>query len=41
MNPWMTEPADAGSSRNRRIGAGLALLIALYIAALVLFIVVY
>ncbi|MGH7797603.1 MAG: hypothetical protein ACREQ2_22315 [Candidatus Binatia bacterium] len=41
MNPWIMEPAGAGDSRNRRVGAGLALLIALYIVAVVVFIIVY
>jgi hypothetical protein len=41
MNQWIMEPSGAGGSRNRRFGLGLALLIALYIAAVVLFIIVY
>jgi hypothetical protein len=40
MNQWIMEPAGGGS-RNRRVGVGLALLIALYIAAVVAFIIVY
>ena len=41
MNPWIMQPAVVEGSRNRRLGVGLALLIALYIAAVVAFIIVY
>jgi len=41
MNRWMMEPAGAEGPRNRRLGVGLALLIALYVAAVVAFIIVY
>jgi len=41
MNPWLMQSAGIEGSRNRRFGLGLALLIALYIAAVVGFIVIY
>lgn len=41
MNQYTVEPVAEGGSRNRCLGVGLVLLIALYIAAVVAFIIVY
>jgi len=41
MNPSIMEPPYGGNSRNWRLGLGLALLVLLYVAAVIAFIVIY
>ena len=41
MNSWIMKLPGSSSSRNRRLGLALALLAALYIIAVILFIVIY
>jgi hypothetical protein len=41
MNQWIMDPANGDNSRNSRLGMGLALVAVLYVAAVILFIVIY
>jgi hypothetical protein len=41
MNEWIMEQASGKSSRNRRLGLALALVAVLYVAAVIVFIIVY
>jgi hypothetical protein len=41
MNEWLMKQADGSNFRNRRLGVALALVAALYVAAVIAFIVLY
>jgi hypothetical protein len=41
MSEWIAKQPGAGNSRNRRLGFALGLIAALYITAVILFIVFY
>ena len=41
MSEWIMKPPGTGNPRNRRLGFALALIAALYIAAVIVFIVLY